>query len=72
MLRAWYNGNSTKNHGCITPRKRPLWIPMHKLGINIKTDLIKTWCQRVDKIQMAQDRVKWQATVNTGMDLQIP
>ena len=51
--------------------KRPLGRPKHKWEDNIKMDL-----QEVggggDRMEMAQDRDRWRALVNTVMNLRVP
>jgi hypothetical protein len=39
---------------------------------NIKLDLRETGIDRENWIQLIQDRVQWQAFVNTVMNLQVP
>jgi hypothetical protein len=39
---------------------------------NIRTDVTGTECERVDWIQLAEDRVQWRAVVNTVMNLGNP
>jgi hypothetical protein len=39
---------------------------------NIKMDLKKIGCVRVDWIGLAQDRDKWRALVNALMNLRVP
>jgi hypothetical protein len=51
--------------------KRPLGRPRHRWDDNIKMDLRKIWISGVNWIQLAQDRVQWQAFVNTVMNLQV-
>jgi hypothetical protein len=53
-------------------RKRPLGRPKHRWEDNIKLDLREIGTAGANWIQMAQERVQWQAFVNTVMDLQIP
>jgi hypothetical protein len=36
---------------------------------NIKINLKKMWCGDVDMIHVAQDRIQWQALVNTVMNV---
>jgi hypothetical protein len=52
--------------------KRPLGRPRHKWEDNIKMDLRETGIDGVNWIQLAQDRVRWQAFVKTVMDLWLP
>jgi hypothetical protein len=53
-------------------RKRPLRRPMYRWEDNIKTDLREIGIDGVNWIQLAQDRVQWQAFVSTIMNLRIP
>jgi hypothetical protein len=39
---------------------------------NIKTDIQETGCERVDWMNLAQDRFKWRALENTAMTLRVP
>jgi hypothetical protein len=52
--------------------KRPLGRPRHRLEDNIKTDIQEVGFGRMDWIELAQDRFKWQALVNAVMNLQVP
>jgi hypothetical protein len=52
--------------------RRPLGIPGRRWGDNIKMDLVEIGFGDVDWIHWAQDRDKWQALVNTVMNLQVP
>jgi hypothetical protein len=45
--------------------KRPLGRPRRRWVVNIKLDLRETGIDKVDWIQLAQDRVQWRACVNT-------
>ena len=52
--------------------KRPLGRPRHRWEDNIKMDLqgVEGGCG--DWMELAQDRDRWRALVNTVMNLQIP
>jgi hypothetical protein len=52
--------------------KRPLGRSRHRWEDNIKMDLRETGINGVNWIQLAQDRVQWQACVNTVMNLRVP
>jgi hypothetical protein len=52
--------------------KRPLERPRRRWEDNIKLDLRETGIDRANWIQLAQDRVQWQAFVNTIMNLRVP
>jgi hypothetical protein len=52
--------------------KRPLGRPRRRWEDNIKLDLKETGIDGVNWIQLAQDRVQWQAFVNTVMNLWVP
>jgi hypothetical protein len=52
--------------------RRPLGRPRHRWEDNIKMDLRKTGFGDVDWIHWTQDRDRWQAVVNTVMNLRIP
>jgi hypothetical protein len=49
--------------------KRPLGRPRRKWDDNIKIDLKEKGIDGAKWIQLAQDRVQWQAFVNTVMNL---
>jgi hypothetical protein len=40
--------------------------------IIIITDLKEIWCEVMDWMHLSQDRDKWQAVVNTVMNLRVP
>jgi hypothetical protein len=48
--------------------KRPLGRPSHRWEDNIKMDHQKVGWRDMDLIDLAQDRDKWQALVNTVMN----
>jgi hypothetical protein len=52
--------------------KRPLGRPRRRWVDNIKIDLREIGYDSVDLINMAQDRDKWRALVNTVLNLQVP
>ena len=41
------------------------------MEINIKMDLQEVGCERMDWIELAQDRGSWQALVNVVMNLRV-
>jgi hypothetical protein len=51
--------------------RRPLGRPRRRWE-NIKMDLREIGFGDVDRIHLAQDRDRWQALVNTVMNLQVP
>jgi hypothetical protein len=51
--------------------KRPLGRSRRGMEDNIKMDTVKTGCEVVDWIHLAQDRVQWRAIVNRLMNLRI-
>jgi hypothetical protein len=51
--------------------KRPLGRPRFRWENNIKMDLQEVGCGGMDWIELAQDRDKWWALVNAGMNLRI-
>jgi hypothetical protein len=68
MWHAWGEGR-----GVGRPEgKRPLGIPRHKWEDNIKPDLREIWIDGANWIRLAQDRVQWQAFVNTVMNPRVP
>jgi hypothetical protein len=52
--------------------RRPLGRPRRKWGDNIKMDLREIGFEDVDWINLAQDRDRWRALVNTVMNLRVP
>jgi hypothetical protein len=52
--------------------RRPLGRPRLGRRITIKMDLREIGINGVNWIQLAQDRVQWQAFVNTVMNLWVP
>ena len=52
--------------------KRPLWRPRCRWEDNIKMDLQGVGCGGMDWIELAQDRDRWQALGNAGMNLRVP
>jgi hypothetical protein len=51
--------------------KRPLGRPRRRWDDNIKMDLMEVGIDGANWIQLAQDRVQWQAFVNMVMNLQV-
>jgi hypothetical protein len=51
--------------------KRPLEKPRRKWVDNIKMDLREIGWDGMDWIDLAHDRVKWRALVNTVMNLRV-
>jgi hypothetical protein len=52
--------------------KRPLGRPGSRWVDNIKIDLTEIGCDGMDWIELAQNRDRWRALVNTVMDLRVP
>jgi hypothetical protein len=52
--------------------KRLLGRPRRRWVDNIKMDLREIWWDNVDWIDLAQDRDRWRALVNTVMNLRVP
>jgi hypothetical protein len=52
--------------------KRPLGRPRHRWVDNFKIDLRGIGWGGMDWIDVAQDRDKWRALVNTLMNLRVP
>ena len=51
--------------------RRPLGRPRRGLDDNIKIDLRDVGWGKMDKIDLAQDRDRWQAPVNAVMNLRV-
>jgi hypothetical protein len=54
-----------------TEGKRPLGMPRRRWGHGIRMDLKEIGSGSVDWIQLAQDRNRWRALVNTVMNLRV-
>ena len=52
--------------------RRPLGRPRHGWEDNIKMDLREVGWGDMDWINLAQDRDRWRALVNTVMNLRVP
>jgi hypothetical protein len=52
--------------------RRPIGRPRRRWEDNIEMDLAEIWIGDVDWIHLAQDRDRWQALVNTVMNLRVP
>jgi hypothetical protein len=52
--------------------KRPLGRPRRRWEDNIKLNLREIWIDGSNWIQLAQDRVRWRAFVNTVINLRFP
>jgi hypothetical protein len=52
--------------------KRPLGRPIRRWEDNIKMDLEKLGGGDMDWIELAQDRDRWRAFVNTVMNFRVP
>jgi hypothetical protein len=53
-------------------RRRPLGRPRRRWLDNIRMDLIEVGWGDVDRIDLAEDRDKWRALVNSVLNLQVP
>jgi hypothetical protein len=51
--------------------KRSLGRPRRRWEDNIKMDLQEVRCRGMDWIELAQDRDRWRALVNTAMNLRV-
>jgi hypothetical protein len=52
--------------------KRPLERPRRRWEVNIKLDLTEIRIDVANWIRLAQDRVQWQAFMNTVMNFRVP
>jgi hypothetical protein len=52
--------------------KRPLGRPRRRCEDNIKANIQEVECRGMDWIELAQDRDRWRALVNTVMKLWVP
>jgi hypothetical protein len=52
--------------------KRTLGRPRRRWKGNIKVDLQEVGCERMDWIDVAQDRDRWRTLVNAVMNLRVP
>ena len=52
-------------------RKRPLGRPRRRWEDNIKMDLPEVGCGGMGWIELAQDRDRWRALANAGMNLRV-
>jgi hypothetical protein len=52
--------------------RRPLGRPRHIWEDNINTDLQEVECGGIDWIELAQDRDRWRALVNSVMKFWVP
>jgi hypothetical protein len=55
-----------------TQREKDHWGPRHRWVDNIKMDLRETGWDGMDWIDLAQERDRWRALVNTVMNLWVP
>jgi hypothetical protein len=55
-----------------TEGKRPLGRPRRRGDDDIKVEIQEVGCGGMDWIELAQDRDRWRALVNTAMNLRIP
>jgi hypothetical protein len=53
-------------------KKKPLEKPRRRWDDNIKMDVQKVGCGRIDWIGLAQDRDRWRALVNAVMNFRVP
>jgi hypothetical protein len=51
--------------------KRPFGRPMHRREDGVKNGSYEDRFERVDWINLAEDRVRWEALVNTVMNIRI-
>jgi hypothetical protein len=52
--------------------KKPLERPRRRWEDAITMDLQEVGCRGIECIELAQDRDRWQALVNTVMNLRVP
>jgi hypothetical protein len=69
------NGEARNVHRILVGKsegKRPLRKPTCRWMNNIKMNLRETGCGDMDWIDLAQDRDRWRALMNTVMKLRVP
>jgi hypothetical protein len=64
-------GRCLQGFSRVTEVKRPLGRPRHRWEGNIKMDRTEIGIDGENGIQLAHNRVQWQAFVNTVMNLQV-
>ena len=52
--------------------KRPLVRTTHRWKNNIEMNIQEVGCGGMDWIELAQDRNRWRALVDAGMNLRVP
>ena len=52
--------------------RRPLGRPRRRWEDNIKMNLEEVGCLGMEWIELAQDRHRWRALMNTAMNLRVP
>jgi hypothetical protein len=52
--------------------RRPLGRPRRRWVDNIRMDLVEVGCGDVDWIDLARDRDRWRALVNSVLNLRVP
>jgi hypothetical protein len=76
MWHAWGTGGERRgDYSVLVGRpegKRPLGRPRRRWEDNIKMDLREIGIDEANWIQLAQDRVRWRAFVNTVLNLWVP
>jgi hypothetical protein len=71
MHELWRRGIHIEYYGKAR-RKRPLGRPRRRWVDNIKMDLREIGWDGMDWINLAQDRDRWRALVNTVKNLRVP
>jgi hypothetical protein len=68
----WGEERCIQSFGGKPEGKKPFEIPRRTWEDDIKMDLQEVGCGVMDWNELAQDRDRWRALVNVGMNLRVP